>query len=129
MNTSNYKPSSTAKPGVTLVEIMIVVVIIGILAVMAGVAFKHTRDRAIATRVANDLRIFADAFQPYTLENGSYPPDVGPVTVPAGVEEYMNTSIFTSTTLLVVLAIGMKAYLELLLPSSFKVLQLETTFC
>ena len=86
------------KNGFTLVEIMIVVVIIGILAAMAGVAFTHTRNRAIATRVANDLRIFADAFQTYAFENGSYPPDVGPATIPSGLEEYLNTNIFTSTT-------------------------------
>jgi len=77
---------------------MIVVVIIGILAAMAGVAFKHTRERAIATRIGNDLRVFADAFQTYSLERGSYPADVGPATVPSGMEEYLNASLFTSTT-------------------------------
>ena len=79
-------------------EIMIVVLIIGILAAMAGVAFKHVRERSIATRVANDLRVFADAFQTYSLENGAYPADVGPATVPTGMDGYVNASLFTSET-------------------------------
>ena len=98
MKTHKQMPTLSGKQGFTLVEIMIVVLIIGILASMAGVAFKHTRQRAVATRVANDLRIFADAFQMYTLEHGSYPADVGPGTVPNGMEEYLNSSIFTRTT-------------------------------
>ena len=98
MNPISQYPSYQTKRGFTLVEIMIVVMIIGILAAMAGVAFKHTRERAIATRIGNDLRVFADAFQTYALERGDYPADVGPATVPSGMEEYLNVSIFTSTT-------------------------------
>ena len=98
MNTSNHTPLPSSKRGFTLVEIMIVVLIIGILAAMAGVAFKHTRERSIATRIANDLRVFADAFQTYSLENGAYPEDVGPATVPTGMDGYIKTSMFTSET-------------------------------
>lgn len=84
--------------GFTLVEIMIVVLIIGILAAMAGVAFKHTRERSIATRVANDFRIFSDAVQAFALENGNYPADVGPATLPPGMENYIRASAFTGET-------------------------------
>lgn len=98
MNTINHSRNLNRTKGFTLVEIMIVVVIIGILATMAGVAFKHTRQRSVATRVANDFRIFADAVQTYTLENGKYPADVGPATLPPGMEDYIKASSFTAVT-------------------------------
>ncbi len=94
MTSISQNLSYQSKRGFTLVEIMI----IGILAAMGGVAFKHTRERAVATRIGNDLRVFADAFQTYALEMGDYPADVGPATVPSGMEDYVNSSLFTSTT-------------------------------
>jgi len=96
MNTSHHNLTTQSKSGFTLVEIMIVVVIIGILAAMAGVAFKHVRDRSIATTVANDLRVFAGAFQAYALENGTYPADVNRGIVPSGMEDYLKSNLFTS---------------------------------
>jgi type II secretory pathway pseudopilin PulG len=65
------------------VEIMIVVVIIGLLAALAIPAFARVRQRAQNSRVANDLRVFAQAFDTYLLENGAWPADVSPGVVPA----------------------------------------------
>lgn len=59
--------------GFTLVEIMIVVVIIGLLAAIAIPAFQRVREKSIASRFANDLRLFSDGFQRYNLENGGWP--------------------------------------------------------
>lgn len=64
----------------TLVEIMIAVVIIGMLAAMAVGAMARFRARTEATRVANNLRIFEQAFQTYIMEFG-----IWPVTGEAGV--------------------------------------------
>lgn len=64
MNTSNHTSHSSNQRGFTLVEIMIVVVIIGILASMAAVAFKHVRERAIATRVAMIFGYLPMPFKP-----------------------------------------------------------------
>ena len=85
-------------PGFTLVEIMIVVVIIGLLAAMAIPAFKRVRDRSLASRVANDFRIFTDAFQMYTLDNGMYPPDNTRGVVPDGMADYLDVEVWTGET-------------------------------
>ena len=52
---------------------MVVVVIIGLLVSLALPAFKRVQERSHASRMANDFRQFAAAFQQYALENGTWP--------------------------------------------------------
>lgn len=52
----------------TIVEIMIVVAIIALLATMAWPSYVRARMRAQNTRVINDLRVFAGAFDQYATE-------------------------------------------------------------
>jgi prepilin-type N-terminal cleavage/methylation domain-containing protein len=66
----------------TLVEIMIVVVIIGLLAAIALPAFQRVREKARLSRMANDLRVFAQAFDTYLLEQGAWPADAAPGVIP-----------------------------------------------
>ena len=54
----------------TLVEIMIVVAVIALLAAIAIPGFLHARDRAIATRIRNDLRLIDSAVEQYAIETG-----------------------------------------------------------
>lgn len=61
---------------------MIVVVIIGLLAALAIPAFARVREKSQNTRVANDLRVFAQAFDTYLMEKGAWPADVAPGVVP-----------------------------------------------
>ena len=97
LNSINSK-TTQAQRGFTLVEIMIVVTIIGLLAAMSIPAFKRVRNRAQASRVANDFRIFTDAFQMYALENGTYPPDNTKGVVPDGMDDYLDTDVWTGET-------------------------------
>lgn len=60
-------------PAFTLVEIMVVVVIIGLLAAIAIPAFQRVQQKSMASRLANDFKQFADGYQRYVLENGSWP--------------------------------------------------------
>lgn len=75
--------------GFTLVEIMVVVVIIGLLAGLALVALRHTRERALATRITNDMRQFRTAFQAYALQFDGWPPAGAAGTIPTGMEGYL----------------------------------------
>jgi type IV pilus assembly protein PilA len=58
------------KNAFTLIEIMIVVVIIGLLAVMAIPAFNKVRQDARAKTILNNLRQVASAGQQYLLDKG-----------------------------------------------------------
>jgi type IV pilus assembly protein PilA len=55
----------------TLVEIMIVVVIIGLLAVMAIPAFNKVRQEAREKTILNNLRQIASAGEQYLLDKGT----------------------------------------------------------
>ncbi len=68
MNKINH---SVRRPGFTLVEIMIVVVIIGLLAAMAIPAFSKVRQQSRLKAVTNNLRIIGSAAQQFMGEKGT----------------------------------------------------------
>jgi type II secretory pathway pseudopilin PulG len=80
------------------VEIMVVVVIIGLLAAMAMPTFIRIQRRAQNSRFMNDLRIFAQAFETYAAEHGTWPPNVGPGVVPPGMSGAFRNADWTVTT-------------------------------
>jgi type IV pilus assembly protein PilA len=61
---------ASASKGFTLVEIMIVVVIIGLLAMMAVPAFNKVRQSSQDKTVTNNARQLSAAADQYFLENG-----------------------------------------------------------
>jgi prepilin-type N-terminal cleavage/methylation domain-containing protein len=69
----------------TLVEIMVVVVIIGLLAAAALPAYRIITLRSRAASVVNDLRTFSTVFISYSIQNGRYPDNGDPQTVPPQV--------------------------------------------
>lgn len=71
--------------GFTLVEIMVVVVIIGLLAALAMPAISRVKRRSINSEVANDLRVFAQAFETYATSHGTWPTNAGAGVVPVGM--------------------------------------------
>jgi prepilin-type N-terminal cleavage/methylation domain-containing protein len=74
----------------TLVEIMVVVVVIGLLAALASAAIKRVQERSLASRMANDFKQVAAAFQSYNLEHGAWPAATTTAgAVPAGMAGYL----------------------------------------
>ncbi len=56
---------------------MVVVTIVSVLAAFAMPTFKRIATSARATATANDLRVFAAAFQSYGQQTANYPPSAG----------------------------------------------------
>ena len=61
---------------------MVVVVIIGLLAAMAIPAYRRVQRAAQNSRIANDLRIFSQAFEIYNTQNGVWPGNVSAGVIP-----------------------------------------------
>lgn len=91
-------PGPCRRAGFTLVEIMIVVVIIGLLAAVAIPAITKGQRRSQNTRFVSDLRVFTQAFETYSLENGGWPPNAGGGVVPVGMAGTFKTDVWTSAT-------------------------------
>src|SRR3954452_452245 len=73
---ANKRDQASARPSVkctrraafTLVEIMIVIAILALLAVIAVPAFMRARQRSLAGRMRNELRLIESAVDQYAIE-------------------------------------------------------------
>ena len=79
-----------SRSGLTLLEIMIVVAIIGLLAALSLPAVSRARRTAQQTAFINDLRIATAAFQMRAMSTGGYPEDRTPSEMPEGMEDYLS---------------------------------------
>jgi type II secretory pathway pseudopilin PulG len=68
---------------------MVVVTIISLIAAVALPAIKRIYMISRATALANDLRVYAQAFQAYIQHETDYPKDSGTEKMPKGMEEYL----------------------------------------
>lgn len=87
-----------SRRGFTLVEIMIVVIIIGMVAMLAFPTIMIARSNARSARFINDLRQARSIFETYALMNGVYPADGTPGVVPAGMEDDVKAVHWTEPT-------------------------------
>ncbi len=79
-----------SRAGMSVVELMIVVTIIGFLAVLAVPQFRLSRQRSQNAAFANDLRLLAgEVFELYAFSHGDYPPGADPGVAPEGVESLL----------------------------------------
>ncbi|MEJ1972721.1 MAG: type II secretion system protein [Lacunisphaera sp.] len=73
-------PRSTA--GLSLVELMIVVLIISVLFLAAIPAYQRIQRKARAAALVNDFRVFGAVFQAYAHEKGTWPVETPPGVLP-----------------------------------------------
>lgn len=79
------------KKGMTLVEILLAVTIIGLLAALMVPAFERASRNRENAQTAARLRMLVSAFELYRSENGDYPEDVNRGVVPVGMQPYFDS--------------------------------------
>ena len=90
----------TRRGGMTLVEVVVVLLVIGLLAAAGLPAYLRARRYVRCSRFANDIRVATDAFQQYNLDQGDYPPDRWPGQIPPGMAGYLEGLDFRAPTVL-----------------------------
>jgi prepilin-type N-terminal cleavage/methylation domain-containing protein len=92
------RPLST-RAGFSLVEISMAILIISIVAALAVPHLKKSHLTARAVAVANDLRVFAGAFQSYAQERANWPAATAvPGEFPAGMQNYLAATSWQRVT-------------------------------
>ena len=76
-------PRSAA--GLSMVELMIVVLIISMLFLAAIPAYQRIQRKARAAALTNDFRVFGAVFQSYAHEKGSWPVETAAGVLPPGI--------------------------------------------
>lgn len=79
------------KRGFTLVELMIVVCIIGMLGAVAIPSMRNARIQAQAMAIANDMRVFGQAFSQHSIDYKGYYPFSIAGNLPDAVAQYLKT--------------------------------------
>lgn len=82
----------------TLVEMIIVVLIIGILGSVAAPKLIGTTQTASINAFATQLTAYADAFDLYKVENGTYPNTANTGVLPPGMEKFINAREYARPT-------------------------------
>jgi len=80
------------RAGFTIVELLTVMIVLGLLAGIALLKYIDLRHRARAAEAANDLHSIRLAAYSAMYETGSWPAEVGPGIVPAGMVPYLPRS-------------------------------------
>jgi general secretion pathway protein G len=96
-STVNRSLRRKSDKGMTLIELMVVVIIVGILAAMILINYPHAKSNAtVATSQAN-LKEIATALEVYNGDNGAYPAAKTAVAIAPGVFG-ANSSKYLPTT-------------------------------
>ncbi|CUT17295.1 MULTISPECIES: type II secretion system major pseudopilin GspG [Candidatus Ichthyocystis] len=70
---SKKHPSSKARAGFTLLELLVVIVIIGLLAAYVGPRYFSQLEKSKRETTKAQLQAFGEALDAYRIDNGTYP--------------------------------------------------------
>lgn len=84
--------------GMTLIEILIVVILLGILAAIVIPQFTDSAAEAEQATFAQSVKILAKACEHYHFRYGAYPADGSSGQIPAGLDAYILKSRFEGGT-------------------------------
>ncbi|MBL8159040.1 prepilin-type N-terminal cleavage/methylation domain-containing protein [Candidatus Saccharibacteria bacterium] len=82
----------TLRSGFTIVELLIVIVVLGILAVVAITSFSGAQDRARTASVESDLRNARSKLAAAYAENGVYPTDPSSLPISPGTSYILEST-------------------------------------
>lgn len=88
MNGLRILKSRRRQRGVTLIELMIVITILGALAVIAIPAYRGYAERAQRTEAKTGLLMLAEAQEQFYLQNNTYTADFAALGFPGGCTEW-----------------------------------------
>lgn len=84
------------RSGLTFVELMVVVSVVGILAAIAVPKFRDLKRRATAAQIVGDFDVVRHAAMTFLTDSGYFPAEAGAGQVPASLASYLPTN-FTMT--------------------------------
>lgn len=95
---SGRADSSRTRPGFSLVELTVVIVVIGVLAAVAASRFSNYDRRADQAAFINDLRIFRQAAEIYHDQTGRWLEDSSSGHLPQDWDPYVDSARWTCVT-------------------------------
>jgi len=83
------RPTGARRPGFTLLELVIVVVILAVVGAIAVPRVGESVVRSKRRAFAADLHVYTSACQQFRIERGDYPADGGSGELPDGLADYI----------------------------------------
>lgn len=87
--TTDQHEDRRSRPGFTIVEVLVAVLILGVLAAIAFPSYQKVTYRARAAKIVGDLYAVRNAAYHFHLDRGQWPPNVSR-GLPSGMEEYVS---------------------------------------